>query len=111
MATITIDGITLTHRLFFDSGYPTGGTAGTKNDRHYVIARDLAAEGYPWALCEIKEGQHVIRHLTAEEVAKYEVLLQEGRGRDRQDDHESIADDLTGEVEGGRIMGGGPADL
>ena len=109
--TITIDGITLTHRLFYDSGHPTGGTAGHKDGRDYVIGRDLGTNGYPWALCVIEQGQRVIRHLTPEEVAEYEALLQEGRGRSRQIDEESSADDLTAEVEEGRMTGGGPADI
>ncbi len=109
--TITIDGITLTHRLFHDSGYPTAGTAGCKDGRNYVISRDLDTEGFPWALCEIDGGEQTIRHLTAAEVAEYEVLLRAGRDRSREVDRERTADDLAGEVEAGRMMGGGPADI
>lgn len=109
--TITIDGITLTHRLFYESGFPTGVTTGRKDGRDYWLERDSRTEGKPWTICYRDSGQICFRHLSPAKAVEYQALLDKGCGRGRQVDHEITTDDLTVEVEAGRMIGGGPADI
>lgn len=108
---IVIEGITLAHRTYYEGGWPVSNTTGRKGGQFHSIDRDMDSPGYPWALwvgdCP---NTRLVRHLTADEVAEYKLLLASSRARDCQGDADDL-DDLTAEVERGAIAGGASADI
>lgn len=110
IGTITLDGIKFTHRRFYESGYPTAATAGERDGTTYSVMR--TAENPNWSLYRLDGGWRLVRGLTEHEITEYEAM----RGattdtRIQQADYEPEADDLTAEIEAGRISGAMPAEI
>ena len=110
IGTIILDGIKLTHRRFYESGYPTAATAGKRDETTYSIMR--TAENPSWSLYRLEGGWRLVRGLTEHEITEYEAMRGSARDtRTRQATGAPDNDDLTAETETGRISGAMPSDL